>query len=343
MYWIQPGAGDIAVAVCNENLLNYLPAPYAGAGFPFTSLFDRTFLTDLIKALPAHGSFFASIVFTALFQISISLTIPSRFGNPPPLSDDCTSQSSLSPSSTPLPYHCISFHQNIHVSAHFLTPFSYHFTHHSPHSSPRPPLPSPPLRPPTSPSPRHPSRPSLFKSVPHPLTDLVADPPQTAKMLVVGVDGGATKTEATVMDGEGEEVDRAAERQDRTELAMREDRQDDANVGKEQAANSLVIAVENSLKESKADIKDAQCIVLGMSGCDTPADVEFWLSVCASKFPSCKAMVENDSVIALCSGTGGKMEGVVVISGTGSIGLGVAGGGAQRVRVGESPTPLTAP
>ncbi|EKX54643.1 hypothetical protein GUITHDRAFT_100118 [Guillardia theta CCMP2712] len=142
-------------------------------------------------------------------------------------------------------------------------------------------------------------------------------------MLVIGVDGGATKTEATVMDGEGQIVGKA------TSGSTNKN-----SVGKDQATMSLVAAVQDSLKAGNADMKDVQCIVLGMSGCDTPSDVDFWLSICASKFPSCKAIVENDSVIALCSGTGGRMEGIVVISGTGSIGLGISQGGSQRVRVG---------
>jgi hypothetical protein len=48
--------------------------------------------------------------------------------------------------------------------------------------------------------------------------------------------------------------------------------------------------------------------------------------------PGAKAVVENDAVVALCSGTGGELQGIIVIAGTGSIGMAVDGD--ERVRVG---------
>lgn len=75
------------------------------------------------------------------------------------------------------------------------------------------------------------------------------------------------------------------------------------------------------------------CLAVGMSGCDTDADVVLWRGICESVAPNARAIVENDAVMALCSGTGGVLEGVVVISGTGSIAFGAAPG-RPRVRVG---------
>ena len=51
--------------------------------------------------------------------------------------------------------------------------------------------------------------------------------------------------------------------------------------------------------------------------------------------PKATVIVENDAVAALCSGTGGELSGIVVISGTGSIGFGATPGGAQRFRAGS--------
>ncbi len=52
--------------------------------------------------------------------------------------------------------------------------------------------------------------------------------------------------------------------------------------------------------------------------------------------PNATVIVENDAVAALCSGTGGELSGIVVISGTGSIGFGATPGGAQRFRAGPA-------
>ena len=53
--------------------------------------------------------------------------------------------------------------------------------------------------------------------------------------------------------------------------------------------------------------------------------------------PKASILVENDAVAALCSGTDGELSGIVVISGTGSIGFGASSGGAQRFRAGPKP------
>ena len=80
-------------------------------------------------------------------------------------------------------------------------------------------------------------------------------------------------------------------------------------------------------------VEDVVCLAVGMSGCDTDADVFLWRGICESVAPNARPIVENDSVMALCSGTGGVLEGIVVISGTGSIAFGAAPG-KPRVRVG---------
>mmetsp|Transcript_62077 Transcript_62077/g.146376 ORF Transcript_62077/g.146376 Transcript_62077/m.146376 type:complete len:331 (-) Transcript_62077:35-1027(-) len=145
--------------------------------------------------------------------------------------------------------------------------------------------------------------------------------------VVIGVDGGGTKTAVVAFRASGDE--------DGSVLARKVVESSNRNsVGSEAAVAALRNGVTSVLQEAGQDVKDVKYIALCMSGCDTQDDVDFWIKVCKDLLPEAKTAVENDSVAALCSGTGGKLEGIVVISGTGSIGLGVLKGRPDRVRVG---------
>ena len=155
----------------------------------------------------------------------------------------------------------------------------------------------------------------------------------TAQMAVcIGVDGGGTKT-AAVICRVNDEVGATGTFVGRGFAGP----SNKNSVGAEPAVAALWQAVADALEEAQLGaIGDAAvaCIVLSMAGCDTEEDGAFWRQACAAVYPSARVVVENDSVAALCSGTDGILCGIVVISGTGSIGLGIASPQAQRHRVG---------
>jgi hypothetical protein len=84
------------------------------------------------------------------------------------------------------------------------------------------------------------------------------------------------------------------------------------------------------LSQLKGAVVRGAC--LGLSGVDREMERERWTTLAAKLLgPQCAVRVANDAVIALAAGTGGVLEGVVVISGTGTIALGIGIGGT-RVR-----------
>jgi N-acetylglucosamine kinase-like BadF-type ATPase len=74
-------------------------------------------------------------------------------------------------------------------------------------------------------------------------------------------------------------------------------------------------------------------ICLGMSGVDRPDDKQVVLAWMKEVLPKATASITNDAVVALASGTGGNLHGIVVISGTGTIALGYKNGeGPKRAQ-----------
>ena len=65
-----------------------------------------------------------------------------------------------------------------------------------------------------------------------------------------------------------------------------------------------------------------QGVCLGMAGVDRPSDKERVQGWVHEVIPKVHVQTSNDAVIALASGTKGKLFGVVVISGTGTISVG---------------------
>jgi N-acetylglucosamine kinase-like BadF-type ATPase len=60
-----------------------------------------------------------------------------------------------------------------------------------------------------------------------------------------------------------------------------------------------------------------------MSGVDRPADKEEVTKWVRPLLPTAKLFINSDAIIGLASGTGGKEDGVVVISGTGMIAMSI--------------------
>jgi glucosamine kinase len=125
--------------------------------------------------------------------------------------------------------------------------------------------------------------------------------------LVVGVDGGATKTDAAVLD-----LDTGA-------VAMGSAGPTNVDaVGPESAMASLREAVEEALARAGGGAADVAVAVHALAGTGTAALQE----LVPHELPLGQTFVVNDTVAAWATGTGGA-PGVAVISGTGSNVLGV--------------------
>jgi len=96
------------------------------------------------------------------------------------------------------------------------------------------------------------------------------------------------------------------------------------SVGEEAALAALREGVEGALREAGRTAADVVAVCAGMSGVDRPQDktkVTQWFRDILHN-PALAPAVFNDGTIALSCGTHGVLEGVVVISGTGTISLG---------------------
>jgi N-acetylglucosamine kinase-like BadF-type ATPase len=140
--------------------------------------------------------------------------------------------------------------------------------------------------------------------------------------VVIGIDGGATKTVAVVMD------------QDRQEIGRSQSGSTNWNsVGLDLAHAHLREAIFGALAQAGRPIEDVQAVCIGASGVDRPPDRERMTGWLRGFLPRAALAIHNDAVIALASGTGGEIYGVVLISGTGMIVYGFDRAG-NRARAG---------
>jgi N-acetylglucosamine kinase-like BadF-type ATPase len=134
----------------------------------------------------------------------------------------------------------------------------------------------------------------------------------------VGLDGGGTKTCCVAVDA------------NRVVLARVVTGASNANsVGDAAAASAVVQAIEGVLAAANRQLGDVAAICLCMSGVDRPADrlkVLRWLADGLPQLSGAQSplvYVYNDAVGALAAGTGGRLHGIALISGTGTICVGV--------------------
>ncbi|MBU6349566.1 MAG: hypothetical protein KGS73_05405 [Chloroflexi bacterium] len=143
-----------------------------------------------------------------------------------------------------------------------------------------------------------------------------------ARWIALGIDGGGTKTRCVAVNQQGEVL--ALTTVGSTNIQAVEH-----GTVRERLAEGVVTV----LSHASADPKDVAAIGLGMSGVGRPGDVALVRRWVAEMLPNAYAYIDNDAVAALASGTGGELYGVVVVSGTGMIVLGVDAAG-QRQRAG---------
>src|SRR5690606_34967862 len=126
--------------------------------------------------------------------------------------------------------------------------------------------------------------------------------------LVMGIDGGATKTIAVVVDKHREMCGRSQSGPTNWN-----------SVGLEKARDNLRQAIRGALAKAGRKPDEINAVCVGASGVDRPHDRAQLAGWLRELFPSTMLAVHNDAVIALASGTGGDVYGVVLISGTGMI------------------------
>ncbi|WP_455363355.1 N-acetylglucosamine kinase [[Eubacterium] cellulosolvens] len=129
--------------------------------------------------------------------------------------------------------------------------------------------------------------------------------------LLVGVDGGATKTVAVVG------------RQDGSLLgSARAPSSNYHNVGVKKAARSIRASVSVACRRASAPTKSLETVVMGLAAMDSPRDFLVGRKVANLTRLGKRRIVKHDSVIALYAATLGR-PGIVVNAGTGSFAAGI--------------------
>lgn len=138
-----------------------------------------------------------------------------------------------------------------------------------------------------------------------------SQPVRDGEVLVIGVDGGGTSTRAILVDGRGKV------------LAMAEGGPSNYQVvGKEWTAEILQGGIRKLCQAAGVPLTAITRVVLGLAGAGRPRDQEAILSLLEPLHLEGRAWATSDGVIALVGGTGGR-PGIVAISGTGSLVMGI--------------------
>jgi glucosamine kinase len=138
--------------------------------------------------------------------------------------------------------------------------------------------------------------------------------------IVIGIDGGGTKTHCLVADSAGQVLGEG--------LAGPSNYQ---AIGHEQAGRNLQTAVAQALAAAGVRLSDVRAACAGLAGVGRPEDLPVAHAMLAFLAPAPTTIV-GDAHIALAGALAGE-PGVVVISGTGSIALGISSSG-QLFRAG---------
>ncbi len=141
-----------------------------------------------------------------------------------------------------------------------------------------------------------------------------------AKLAVLGLDGGGTRTVCVVVGEKGRELGRAV-----TGASNHQ------SVGVEAARKALAGAVAEA--RAKAGDPPLAAACAGMAGLDRAEDEQILRGILEPLLPGIRTRLVHDTEIALVGGTNGRKEGVVVIAGTGSIAVGYDGAG-RKARAG---------
>jgi len=125
--------------------------------------------------------------------------------------------------------------------------------------------------------------------------------------VVLGVDGGGTKTHAAIADGDGAVLGFGMSGPSNWE-----------DVGIEAAAAALKAAVREAFAEAGRGSAEIEATIFGLAGVDFPSDEERMSGIPIALGIATPCRIINDSFIALRAGANHPW-GVVVIAGTGSV------------------------
>ena len=142
----------------------------------------------------------------------------------------------------------------------------------------------------------------------------------------IGVDGGASKTAALVVDESGAKCGAG--------LAGGSNH---LRVGIEEATRNVERAVNKALVEAGVAIRDVEYAYCGIAGSDHPVHHQRVVDSLSVFFPKGNFIVDTDARIAL-TGAVGFGAGVVIISGTGSVAFGRNAAGEESRAGGWGPT-----
>jgi N-acetylglucosamine kinase-like BadF-type ATPase len=142
----------------------------------------------------------------------------------------------------------------------------------------------------------------------------------------LGVDGGASKTAALVVDENGKPLGRG--------LAGGSNH---LRVGIEEATRNVEHAVNKALVEAGIAIRNVEYAYCGIAGSDHPVHRQRVVDALRVFFPRGNFIVDTDARIAL-TGAVGFGAGIVIISGTGSVAFGRDAAGHEARAGGWGPT-----
>ena len=130
----------------------------------------------------------------------------------------------------------------------------------------------------------------------------------SGKKLVIGVDGGGTKTNGVLMEEGGRILAKTSvgstNPHSNPEAKVRE---------------ALHTLVDTLLHDGNAKLENVDGICMGMAGADRPADRGFLERIMREKIgDTLKLIIVNDAVVAMVAVLG-RLDGILVIAGTGSI------------------------
>lgn len=139
--------------------------------------------------------------------------------------------------------------------------------------------------------------------------------------MIVGIDGGGTKTACLVTDLNGSVKGRAVGGPSNS-----------LKVDSQTALDSLADAWQTALQAASIEAHQVKAVCVGLSGLHRNPDRQRFESLLQDSFPKALRFLESDSLVALAGATAGK-PGVIVISGTGSVVMGINERG-ERARCG---------
>ena len=134
----------------------------------------------------------------------------------------------------------------------------------------------------------------------------------------LGLDGGGTKTKATLIDGDAREVARATSGPSNYH-----------STGQETAQVSLQAAMRQVLDQAAVTWDDVAAIGLGMAGVARPRDFQVVRAMLTEIAPATCLALTHDAEAALVGGVG-RRHGVALIAGTGAMAYGVNARGQTR-------------